>query len=92
MYTNLSWAPPPPEHQNGLIVLYHIAITEADTNTHLDTTSVDETTLIGPLHPYYTYKFSVAAETVEIGPYTSQISLKMPQAGINIICAIISKL
>ena len=80
-YANLSWDPPPPEHQNGLIELYHIAITEADTNKQLLHTSTDETTLIGLLHPYYTYKISVAAETVEIGPFTSQVSLKMPQAG-----------
>ena len=77
----ISWDPPPPEHQNGLIGLYHISITEADTNTQLVHTSVQLSTLVGPIHPYYTYKFSVAAETVEIGPYTSQLSLKMPQAG-----------
>ena len=80
-YAHLTWDPPPPEHQNGLIELYHIAITEADTSKQSMHMSTDETTLIGQLHPYYTYKFSFAAETVEVGPFSSQVSLRMPQAG-----------
>jgi hypothetical protein len=79
-YAHLTWDPPPPEHQNGLIELYHIAITEADTSKQSMHTSTEETTLIGQLHPYYTYKFSFAAETVEVGPFSSQVSLRMPQA------------
>ena len=75
------WEPPPPDHQNGLIGLYRIAITVVDTDEQLQDVSAGTTTVLGPLHPFYTYKFSIAAETVQVGPFTSPITLKMPEAG-----------
>ena len=80
-YVYLSWDPPLPEHRNGLIEVYHIAITETDTDEELQYISVYNNTVIGPLHPYYTYKFSVAAVTVDVGPFTSQVTLQTPEAG-----------
>lgn len=77
----LSWDPPPPEHQNGVIEQYHITITVTETGEMLKHLSTYNSTVIGQLHPFYTYMFSVAAETVAVGPYSSQISLKMPEAG-----------
>ena len=77
----LSWDPPLPEHQNGPIEAYHIAITETDTDAQLQHISTENSTIIGPLHPFYTYKFSVAAVTVQVGPFTSQVTLQLPEAG-----------
>ena len=85
-YVYLSWDPPLPDHRNGLIEVYHIAITETDTDEELQYISVYNNTLIEPLHPYYTYKFSVAAVTVDVGPFTSQVTLQMPEAGTIFLC------
>ena len=77
----LAWDPPPPEHQNGLIELYIIHITVTDTGKALQHMSVYNSTVIGPLHPFYTYKFSIAAQTVAVGPFTTPVAVKMPEAG-----------
>ena len=74
----LAWNPPLPEHQNGLIDFYIIHVMVIDTGDELQHTSVFNSTVIGPLHPFYTYKFSIAAHTV---PFTTPISLQMPEAG-----------
>ena len=78
----LLWEPPPPEHQNGVIEQYHITIKVNETGEVLQHFSTYTTTIISQLHPFYTYMFSVAAQTVAVGPYSSDISLKMPEAGI----------
>ena len=77
----LAWEPPPPEHQNGIIELYNITVMAADTGERLQHVSVYNSTIIGPLHPFYTYKFSIAAHTVDVGPFTTPVILKMPEAG-----------
>ena len=77
----LSWEPPLPEHRNGPIRLYHIITTSVASGEELQDTSANNWTVIGPLHPFYTYKFSVAAETVEVGPFTTPVVLQMPEAG-----------
>lgn len=77
----LSWDPPPPEHQNGVIEQYHITIKVTETGELLQRFSTYNSTVIGQLHPFYTYMFSVAAQTVAVGPFSSQITLKMPEAG-----------
>jgi len=74
----LVWDPPPPEHQNGIIQAYIIMITVVDINEIVQEFSMGNTTVLGPLHPFYTYKFSIAAQTIGLGPYSSPISLKMP--------------
>ena len=78
----LLWEPPPPEHQNGVIEQYHITIEVNEIGEVFQHFSTYTTTIIAQLHPFYTYMFSVAAQTVAVGPYSSDISLKMPEAGI----------
>ena len=69
----MTWAAPLVEDQNGIITLYYIRIFSTVTN---------ETTLylreahhsqhvIESLHPYYEYAVSIAAETVDIGPFST---------------------
>ena len=43
----------------------------------------DNTTITAfSLHPYYTYSYTVAAETsVGLGPYTSPRAVRMPEDG-----------
>ena len=77
----LTWNPPPPEHQNGVIDFYVISIIVNSTGQELTHMSMYNGTVIGPLHPFYTYTFSIAAQTVDVGPFTIPVTLKMPEAG-----------
>ena len=66
----LSWLPPIPELQNGIIRLYNVTAWETDTGNTFSLSTVHTNTTIGSLHPYYTYHFSVAAVTIGIGPFS----------------------
>ena len=78
----LSWQPPAPENQNGIIVHYIINITEMETGRLLSFTAVNTTTLSVPtLHPFYTYSCIVAAVTVGLGPYSATVEVKLPEDG-----------
>ena len=78
----LSWQPPAPENQNGIIVHYIVNITEMETGRLLSFTAVNMTTLSVPmLHPFYTYTCIVAAVTVGIGPYSATVEVELPEDG-----------
>jgi receptor-type tyrosine-protein phosphatase Q len=72
----LSWDPPSPEYQNGLIISYTINVTSLETGTSIQyTTSSMSLTLTG-LSPYSTYTCVVAAHTsIGIGPFTTQFTI-----------------
>ena len=36
---------------------------------------------LADLHPFYTYSCSVAAETVDVGPFTVAVTAQMPEDG-----------
>lgn len=59
------------ESQNGVIWRYVIRITEEETSTVMLHYTNSTQVRVGNLHPYYTYICSVAAETVEVGPYST---------------------
>lgn len=74
----LSWEPPPFSEQNGQIQHYIINVTELDTgNSFIQIATGTEFTFYS-LHPYYTYAFTIAAMTVDIGP-TSNIIIAMTE-------------
>ena len=79
----LSWDPPANESQNGVIRQYRVKIVEDDTNTMTTHTSNISMITLTNLHPYYTYKCSVAAETVDIGPYTSVLPVQLDEDSKN---------
>ncbi len=66
----LSWLPPNKELTNGVIRNYVIEIRETNTGMNFSKTSVHLTHVVGDLHPYYTYHFSIYAVTVSTGPLT----------------------
>ena len=80
---HLSWSPPPREHHNGIIRQFWINITEADTGRKTQMTSLGTSLSVPSLHPFYIYWFSVAAYTVDLGPFTEPLMLQMPQDGTN---------
>ena len=75
----LSWDPPANESQNGVIQRYVIRILEDDTSTSTDYYSSTTQITVSDLHPYYTYKCSVAAETVGVGPYTAILTVQLDE-------------
>ena len=81
---HLSWSLPPPGHHNGIIRKSYINITEVDTGMKFQRTSLGTSLTISSLHPFYIYWFSVAAFTVDLGPFTEPSVLQMPQDGKDI--------
>ena len=75
----LWWDPPSNESRNGIIRQYVIRVIEADTSTTTTSTSNTTQLTLNDLHPYYTYKCSVAAETVGVGPYTAVLKVQLDE-------------
>ena len=76
---SLTWDAPPYESQNGIISQYVIRILENDTGITTLFYSNTTTMTVNDLHPYYVYKCSVAAETIDIGPYTAVLTLQLDE-------------
>ena len=80
----LEWLEPRAEDTNGLIRAYVVNITELETGTSWQQRIEDDTdALIESLHPFYSYSLSVAAETVDLGPFTLPTTVEMPEDGIH---------
>ena len=75
----LSWTPPDPEHQNGVITEYHLFIEFPDVmKLNSTSTSVE----IENLKPHTTYRVEIAAATIAgIGPYSAVFSFKTLEDG-----------
>ena len=78
---SISWRPPPFDKQNGIIVRYIIRLLENDNELVVETYGPQTEIFITSLHPHYIYQFTVAAETVEIGPYSSTDTIQMDEDG-----------
>lgn len=70
---SVTWQPPLEEDQNGIITSYTVRLydTVSGQTTLYQTDGVRSQFFISTLHPYYEYDVSVAAETVEIGPFSA---------------------
>ena len=76
----VSWQPPPLEEQNGIITGYHIRVLGLNTDDNYVLPLVNDTSLVvESLHPFYAYRFSVAAQTVAIGPFSAAVTQKLPE-------------
>lgn len=69
------------ERQNGLIQRYSISVTELETGTSEEFSTVEESIAITNRHPYYRYSYQVAAVTIRQGPYSVATLIRMPEAG-----------
>ena len=90
---SLAWEPPPFSDRNGDIVMYHITVTEQESETVSEYTSTSKNYTLTFLHPYYNYNISIAAETVEVGPFTSGLLQKTMEScmfGIEISACLLS--
>lgn len=78
---SLSWNSPIPNLQNGIIRHYLIRVIEHETSVTSQLQSSGMDIMISTLHPFYTYKYSISAVTIDAGPYSEPTSVKLPQAG-----------
>ena len=78
----LTWEPPLPGDQNGVIQAYNITITEVPTGRmmYFREDGMDSLLTVNSLHPYYTYQCSISAETIGSGP-AANISVTTHQGG-----------
>lgn len=84
----IDWEEPTPSTQNGIIVSYYIILTDLQSQqtkeysrsgSHFDI-------VISSLHPYYSYQYAIAAETVVgRGPLTSPAMIRTKEDGIYTI-------
>ena len=77
----LSWQPPSNRSRNGIIRRYIINITEMETSSSFQLETTDLFIVVDDLHPYYQYSCSVAAETVDLGPFSVAVIIQLPEDG-----------
>ena len=77
----MTWDPPLPRQQNGMIDEYGINVTEINTGRRFQLSTNQTQITIGNLHPFYSYLCSVTAITVEEGPYTDSANVTTDEAG-----------
>lgn len=78
---NISWSPPLTDQWNGIIQYYEIKIHITETLEYLNFQTPNLFLALNDMHPYYTYIVSVAAVTIETGPFSSSQSITTPQDG-----------
>lgn len=75
----MSWNPPDPEDQNGVITEYHLLIDFPDV---MEFNSTNTSVEIKNLKPHTTYRVKIAAATIAgIGPYSAVLSFQTLEDG-----------
>ena len=78
----LSWTPPPEDSQNGIIRSYVVNITRVDAVNDVMVHSTTASSLIvGGLEPFTSYQCSVAAVTINQGPFTISVVVQTLEDG-----------
>ena len=77
----IQWEQPAIGTRNGVVRRYLINITEQETGTEEHYYSEDLYITITLRHPFYQYSYTVSAETVGLGPFSLQSTIRMPEAG-----------
>ena len=82
----VTWDPPPMAQQNGIIILYTINVTVADSGEMFQLTSTTTSLTVSTLQPFTTYFCIIAASTsVGMGPFSTVVTLQTPEDG-TLIC------
>ena len=77
------WNSLPFENRNGIVRYYIIRVNELQTGLTIQTNSTTESLSLGNLHPAYTYVVSVAAVTIERGPFSSTVTTDTDEDGMH---------
>ena len=76
---HITWQPPVQDERNGIIRRYVINITELNSGNEYQLENASTEITVQDLHPFYRYSYSVAAETVALGPFTPGSIIEMPE-------------
>ena len=79
---NMMWSPPVEMEQNGVVRHYVVIVTDLQSSERRQFSVLTNEITVPSLHPYYDYACSVAAVTVDCGPYSSPVVVKTLQDGI----------
>ena len=77
----ISWTSIPVASRNGVVRQYQIRLRNIEDGNERMFTDSSSPLIISDLRPFYNYRVSVAASTVALGPYSSEVSIQMPQDG-----------
>ena len=77
----LSWDPPPYEGQNGVIREYMLTVNRSDTSFFIVLNTTMTQLTVEHLLPFRTYLFAVAAQTIELGPFTMVEETQLQEDG-----------
>ena len=66
----IQWSPPDLDEQNGVIVHYMVTILDTQSDTTMIYNVTELVLYINDLHPFYIYKCSVRAITIDASPET----------------------
>ena len=79
----LQWMSPRIDQQNGVIRNYHIRQYETSTGILTNYTQGGDRTelVVDSLHAHYQYQFTIAAETVQQGPFSNPVTVTTLEAG-----------
>lgn len=81
---NISWSPPLPDQQNGIIQYYNVTVQNFDISQYFYYHTTNLALTLTDLHPYYTYTATLAAVTIATGPFSNGKSITTFEDG-NII-------
>ena len=78
---SVQWLPPLPEDRNGEIRSYSIMLTDKTKGVLMPYSlgGNETSTSFQDLHPAYTYSVTVAAVTIEEGPFSDALSVMMDE-------------
>lgn len=80
------WSEPDSSGHNGVIRSYTVLLSEVQGETSFNLTSTSTQVTVTNLHPFYTYRISVAAVTISPGPYSTQVTVTTLQDGVYSLC------
>ena len=76
----LTWQPPLEGDGNGIVRSYMVNITELETGEVEQYFTSDLNITVTSRHPFYRYRYILAAETIGLGPFTDPNVIHMPEA------------
>lgn len=79
------WSEPDSRGHNGVIRSYILLISEVEGETSFNLASTSTQVTVTNLHPFYTYRISVAAITISPGPYSTQVTITTLQDGMYVV-------
>ena len=78
---SISWSSLPPEHANGVVRGYTVTLLETDTLDSITNATNQTSITLSSLIPSFTYVYTVAATTIELGPASPRMNITMPEDG-----------